>query len=295
MAIAFNAATEAGTGSAATSLAINVPGGVSDGYGMLLFGVTADGDDGGFDALSGWTEIIDAATLLTGGSAPSPPGMSVWHRVASSEPASYTITPTFGSTGICAQMLTFSGTDETTLIDVTTTTATGNSTNADPAAIVPTTDGALTVVACFHDSTSITTHTVPSGYTDPDTLGRVVGNGGGNGCTMGAAYRSSVIDPATSENPAAFTTATEQWGAVTVALRPAVLATYEQEGFRWRDDDGSESGASWLANQDTDVSRADETTTRLRVLTDVTGDAPSEGATLQYRRDDEAATEWRDV
>jgi hypothetical protein len=222
MAIAFRSATEAGTGSSGASLAINVPAGVVSGDVMLMFGVTADGDDGGFDAVSGWTELIDAAVLNTGGAAPSPPGMSVWRRVAGgSEPGSYTITPTAGSTGICANMLAFSGVDNTTPIDQTTTTATGDGTNANPAAITTQTDNALIVVACFHDGTGITSHTVPSGFTDPGSLGRVVGNGGGNGGTMGSAYADAPTSPAGATNPAAFTTATEQWGAVTIALRAA--------------------------------------------------------------------------
>lgn len=73
----------------------------------------------------------------------------------------------------------------------------------------------------------------------------------------------------------------------------AATLTREQEGFRWRADDGSESAASWLAAQDTNVSRAADEITRLRMLTDVSGDAPAEGLKLQYRR--QGATTWRDV
>jgi hypothetical protein len=70
---------------------------------------------------------------------------------------------------------------------------------------------------------------------------------------------------------------------------------YETEGFRWRDDDGSESAATWLQLQDVDESVAKETNIRLRVLTDTTGDGGSVTRTLQYKRDDEGAGEWRDV
>ena len=224
--ITYVSATEAGTGAAAASLSINVPSGVTDDDFLLLFGVTADGDDGGFDALSGWTEIVDAAVLNTGGSAPSPPGMSVWWRIASSEPASYSITPTFGSTGIAAQMLAFRNVDTSTPLDVTQTTATGDSTNANPASIGSgsSSDGYLTAVAAFWDSTSAVYSAVPSGYTSPESLGSIVGNGGGNGTSLASAYRSSVIDPAAAEDPAAFTSSTEQWGAVTVAMRPGPSA-----------------------------------------------------------------------
>lgn len=223
MALAFRASTEAGTGSAAANLVINVPSGVLDDDHLVLFGVTADGDDGGFDALSGWTEIRDAAVFNTGGGAPSPPGMSVWTRRASSEPASYTITPTFGNTGICAKMIAFSGGHLSAILDVAETIATGDGSNADP----PTnnsgsgTDAFAVIVAAFWDSTTSVFSAVPSGYTDPNGLADVIGTGGGNGCSLAIAYRTSNVDPAAAEDPAAFTSSAEQWGAITISLRPA--------------------------------------------------------------------------
>jgi hypothetical protein len=74
-----------------------------------------------------------------------------------------------------------------------------------------------------------------------------------------------------------------------------LTVTRTQEGSRWRDDDGSESGATWLEAQDTDITRATLTTTRLRVLTDMIGNAPSEALSLQYRKVGDADSEWRDV
>ena len=223
MALVFRASTEAGSPSAQANLVINVPAGVVDDDHLVLFGVTADGDDGGFDALSGWTEIRDAAVFLTGGSAPSPPGMSVWTRRASSEPSSYTITPTFGNTGIAAKMIAFSGGHLSAILDVTETIATGDSTNANP----PTnnsgsgTDGFAVIVAAFWDSAGGDFTAVPTGYTDPNGLGDIVGSGGGNGCSLAIAYRTSNVDPAAAEDPAVFTSSAEQWGAITISLRPA--------------------------------------------------------------------------
>ena len=227
MPLAFRASTEAGTGSAATSLLISVPSGVADDDHLVLFGVTADGDDGGFDALTGWTEIRDAAVFNTGGGAPSPPGMSVWTRRASSEPANYTITPTFGSTGICAKMIAFSGGDLAAILDVTETIATGDGSNANP----PTnnsssgTDGFAVIVAAFWDSTTSVFSAVPSGYTDPNGLADVIGTGGGNGCSLAIAYRTTNVDPAAAEDPAVFTSSAEQWGAITISLRPVTGPT----------------------------------------------------------------------
>jgi hypothetical protein len=69
--------------------------------------------------------------------------------------------------------------------------------------------------------------------------------------------------------------------------------TREQEGYRWRNDDGSETTATWVANQDTDITFASNTVVRLRILTNVTGDAPSEAVRLQARKVGE--TDWWDV
>lgn len=255
MALVFRASTEAGSPSAQANLVINVPAGVLDDDHLVLFGVTADGDDGGFDALTGWTEIRDAAVFLTGGSAPSPPGMSVWIRRASSEPASYTITPTFGNTGIAAKMIAFSGGNLTAILDVTETIATGDSTNADP----PTnnsgagTDGFAVIVAAFWDSAGGDFTAVPTGYTDPNGLGDVVGTGGGNGCSLAIAYRTTNVDPAAAEDPAAFSSNTEQWGAITISLRPQTdgISDVDPNEFDMDNADVDVNGEGFEATQQT--------------------------------------------
>jgi len=290
MAIAFRSSTEAGTGAAAASLAVNVPAGVQDDDLLLLYGVTADGDDGGFNTLTGWNQIVN--NVLTGGAAPSPPGITVWWRIASSEPASYTITPSFGSTGICGKMLAFTGVDTTTPIDVTTVTATGDSTNADPGSIDYLDAGATIVVSAVWDSAGGDFTSVPSGYTDPDTLGDIVANGGGNGGSLACAY--DLTPAADPENPPAFTSGTEQWVCTTVALRPAVAYTTEQDSFRFYDD-GTESGSTALEAQNVDLGIGKETTFHLRVGGQMTGDAPAISAELQYKETSDAASEWRKV
>lgn len=60
-------------------------------------------------------------------------------------------------------------------------------------------------------------------------------------------------------------------------------ATIEQEGFRFRDDDGSETTATWLANQDTNITRAKSTNTRLRLLLNATGNPDTRKYYLYYK------------
>jgi hypothetical protein len=62
-----------------------------------------------------------------------------------------------------------------------------------------------------------------------------------------------------------------------------VTATVEQEGFRWRNDDGSETTATWAAAQDANLTAPLDTPKRLRVLVNATGDYPSSQYQLEYR------------
>jgi hypothetical protein len=64
-----------------------------------------------------------------------------------------------------------------------------------------------------------------------------------------------------------------------------IVPLWEQEGFRFRQDDGSESAATWEALQDTNVTLATETNYRLRVTSVVSvADPATATAILQYRK-----------
>ncbi len=80
-----------------------------------------------------------------------------------------------------------------------------------------------------------------------------------------------------------------------VYLFPSGVVSWEQEGFRWRDDDANEVSATWLQDQGVQITRATATTTRLRILSVATGDPDTSGATLEYKRTQEPASEWRAV
>lgn len=71
--------------------------------------------------------------------------------------------------------------------------------------------------------------------------------------------------------------------------------TSEQEGFRFRNDDGNEANATWRATQDSNITQPISTTTRLRFLLDMTGNPSSQTITLQYKRKDEASDQWRKI
>lgn len=89
-------------------------------------------------------------------------------------------------------------------------------------------------------------------------------------------------------------TATEQI-RFSLVLPPAITYTAEAEGYRWRNDDGSESAATWRQSQDTADSVAPETTVRLRVLVNYTGDPGSVAHTLQVRRVGDSDSTWETI
>lgn len=123
-------------------------------------------------------------------------------------------------TSIQGVALVFRGVDQTTPLDVTSTTATGTTGGLpDPPSIDWATEGAWTVIvgSNAHGSNTNGAFTAPTGYT---TDFFTVGNQDTADGVIGAGYRA---DPADPENPGAFAdnvTGTG-WCAVTIALRPA--------------------------------------------------------------------------
>jgi hypothetical protein len=62
------------------------------------------------------------------------------------------------------------------------------------------------------------------------------------------------------------------WACVQVVFEKAAGGALDQEGFRFRNDDGDEASASWLASQDTNITAPLDTNTRVRFIVDGTGD-----------------------
>lgn len=79
-----------------------------------------------------------------------------------------------------------------------------------------------------------------------------------------------------------------------IAVRE-LSSAFEQEGYRWRNDDGSESAATFRQLQDVVDTVDKNENIRLRTLLDATGDPPTLTRTLQVKRDDEPDSEYRIV
>lgn len=93
-------------------------------------------------------------------------------------------------------------------------------------------------------------------------------------------------------------TAESRDGEVTAAAELTIIHepfSFEQEGYRWRNDDGSESAATFRQLQDVvdTVDKAENI--RIRTLLDASGDPPTVTRTVQYKRDDEPDSEYRTI
>ncbi len=73
----------------------------------------------------------------------------------------------------------------------------------------------------------------------------------------------------------------------------SLVAVLEQEGFRFRNDNGSEITATWRQTQDTNDSVAVSTVERIRMLINTTGDAVAQGYQLEARK--AGSLDWRKV
>lgn len=88
-------------------------------------------------------------------------------------------------------------------------------------------------------------------------------------------------------------------GANSTTLKPVTptwtigTITYELSHFRWRNDDGSETTATWRITEDTNMQDEDETTKRLRVQINATGDPASQTYTIQYKKSTD--DDWRTI
>lgn len=171
---------------------------------------------------------------------------------------------------------------------------TGTGTDATAPAVTTTSNNEIVVFCVFKDGGTSGQITPPGAEGDTTRFNDVWGATTDAGADFAIVERTQASPG--SSGTKTFTISLNERSGFTFSLEP-LQVPHEQEGFRWRDDDGSESGASWLAAQDTNISRGKETNTRLRILTDTdgSGDPMAVQLVLQYKRDDEPDTEWRNV
>ncbi len=224
-AIAYESHTTAVLASNGTTLTIDVPSGTVAGD-LLLAAVAAD--ENPTIAATGWTSINQGAA----------PGnaarLAVFYRVATAPvPASYSFTWTGGQQAAGA-MFRYSGVDTTTPLDVAAASNTGTTTAPTAPTITTVTNGARIVRIYAADDDDLEGSPYPASH-----IGRVnmeSSDTSADSCSLGVAETTQATAGATGT--AAFALlASQEWYAVTVALRPAAAPSGTIGGIVYRDFD----------------------------------------------------------
>lgn len=114
-----------------------------------------------------------------------------------------------------------------------------------------------------------------------------VGSGFTNLASYGSDSRFEYMVQATAatQNVVCTLSASNAWGIVGFVLKPASDATLEQEGYRFVNDDGNEAGSTFVAAQDTPITR-DGTRVRLRIILNATGNPAQKIIGVKYSVND---------
>lgn len=155
--------------------------------------------------------------------------MGVWTKFMGAIPDTNVVVTGSGSgtNFSAAQVQIWRGVDTTTPMDATPTTATGTNTDVpDPPSITTVTANAQVIaLGGTTVGTTAPTITAPSGYTN---LTSQTADVSGSGFWTGVMMASKTVASPGAENPGTFGgmsgLTTEAWAAVTLALRPAVVA-----------------------------------------------------------------------
>lgn len=102
---------------------------------------------------------------------------------------------------------------------------------------------------------------------------------------FGAGYDTSGTSAVTSLWTKNITNATGDWADITAAYKSASVATTTQTHYRWRNDDGSETTATWAAAEDASVNISTTATNfRLRIQVNTSGALGAQNFKLQAKK-----------
>jgi hypothetical protein len=210
----FRSSATAQTGSGASSITVNVPAGVVAGD-VMIAAIDAEGS-GSFTAPTGWssTGLFSGATFF---------GFAgiYFHVAGASEPASYTWG--LGTTRkASAKILSYVGVENSSPIEVTSTTAGASSGTSDSASSITTTVNNTMVIMDFGADNAFGSFTItpPSGTSE-----RAKVFTSGSGSMLGGQAQDFTQATAGATGTKTFKTSVSiPWGAITIALRPGAGA-----------------------------------------------------------------------
>lgn len=197
---------------AATSHTINMPSGIVAGD-LLLILFAVDGSPTCSISSGGWTKLGQASnsTIVT---------QAIFYKVAAGSDTATVDTDASEENSHCVLLIK----NASGLVSGTSTT--GTSTNANPPSHTPTASRKFLWIAtaAIDNNSSMNISAAPSSYSDHITTpGRVT-----TGANLVSADR---FLEASSENPGAFTSSSEEWVAWTLSVFPSISLTLDQGAF----------------------------------------------------------------
>lgn len=202
--------------------------------------------------------------------------VEVWDAATGSSSGTETVTVTWSATPsindkVWGNSISMSGVDQSSIID-TKAIGTNTTTTTHATTLTTTNTGTFMIDILAGD---IFTFTVDGSQTQMEYADC---DSGGNDC--GTSYKTSLTGAPGNYTMKWTTGIANSSKQIAVAYKP--YEPIEQEGYRWRNDDGNETTATWFANQDTSASTTLDTNIRLRALLNATG-TPSTQFKLEYR------------
>lgn len=201
-----------------SSLTINVPAGASSGD-VMIASVAVNPSSVTITAPAGWTLIRQTAQGAGNSSR-----LATYYRVAgASEPASYSWTLNGAHAGAVGGIMSFSGVDNTSPIDVENGAATNSSLNHQaPSLTTGQDDGMLVTV---HEYASSSTWTAPGGMTEAVDIASLTPNNTA-GISMQMNYEARPTAGATGTRTAVASANADTGATQSISLRPSPLVCF---------------------------------------------------------------------
>ena len=193
-------------------------------YTVVINGSPADGAAIGTMTTTGYSLVTGASHT---GAAAANPSLAIFYKKQTATPDTTAVGTSGNGAGTDTTLIGFvlRGVDPTTFSDATPTTAgETTSTNPDPASITVGTTGATVIVAACMTVIMDAAITAPSGYTGYSGTGNDTYDH-----TLAAAYK---LNCSGTEAPASWTNwGSGLWYAITIAVKPYVITSYDVNVF----------------------------------------------------------------
>lgn len=209
MAIAIRGTPTANQAGNGGNVTLSMPTGVAQNDVVYVASSSNAASSGGTSS-SGWTQV--------GSTLDNTVRLQIFRKVMGASPDASIVLVGTGNANdsLAAVAIAFSGADTTTPEDgVAPTTATGNSTNPDPASITPATNNAAAIAFSANSINDISGNSAPTGYSNFQQAGQT----DTNSTSVRVGWKGG-LSAGVAEDPGTFGgVSTSTWGAFTIVVR----------------------------------------------------------------------------